>query len=104
MDLRNLADRAGAEIVNGINAANPDHVPFENIGLVDKQPSSSRETGEIELFGKLTAGTGAFIAIGSAAFEAAGVGGEEVMKLGVGAGLGGIAVGAAVYAMGRFGR
>lgn len=86
MKLRKLADRAGAHFINGLNAGN--HEP-------------SRQANETEVLGKMTMATGLAISLGSAVLETVGVGPEDVMNMSVVAGLGGAAIGAGIYAMGR---
>lgn len=98
MKIKKTVNKAGIALVNGLNASNPDHVQFTTF---EQTEPIKRQSSEEENLGKLTMATGAVITLGAVTLEAVGVGPEDLINLGALMGLGGIAVGAAVYGMGH---
>lgn len=98
MKIKQSLNKAGIALVNGLNVSNPDHVPFESNY---SQERLKRQLSDEEILGKMTMTTGGVIAVGAVALEVIGVGPDTLMDIGAYMGLGGVAVGAAVYGMSR---
>lgn len=92
-------DKTGTSLINGINAGNPEHQPIDNLGLDRSKPVSPRD--DVETLSRLTMGTGSVIVAGTLAVETIAQISHEAVTIGLGVGLGGIAVGAAIYGIGK---
>lgn len=85
-----------AKFVNGLFPHTVDYQPLHFEELKKRIDFSASESSDVKTFGKLTMAAGTLIAGGSIALEVVGTS-ERVMNLGVGMGLGSVAVGAVIY-------